>query len=173
MTDREAQLEAELQAANEKVLRIEHDTDPCPPDGIRCERLQRHEERDATRELALHQEVSAMRVVMEELAPKVQRAIEVCTVLEGRFAFLKAQGSDTMAETVAAKREAMTARDEVRAMAAAAGGEAGKAEARALQRAQRKLYLAAAAVLVAIATAVPVAVQHYWGAAPAAPAVSR
>ena len=149
------------------------DTDPCPPPGDRCERLHQHEEREASRELELHQEVVAMRTALTELAPKVQRATEVCTVLEARFSFLHAQGADTLAETVSAKREALTAREEVRAMAAQAGGEAGHAAAKALQRVQRKLYLAAAAVLIALATAIPALVQHYTGVPHAVPAASR
>jgi hypothetical protein len=149
-------------------------TDPCPPPGERCERLQQHEERDATRELELHQEIVAMRTMLTELQPKVQRAIEVCTVVEARYTYLTAQGVDTVAATVAAMRKAEEAKQEVRALAAAAGTEAGHEAAKALQRAQRKLYLAAAAVLVALATAIPALVQHYTGQIqPAVPAASR
>jgi len=109
-----------------------------------------------------------------EWGPKLERCVMVTVDLEAMFPVLKVKTEDTLRAGVRTERKAEEAMQKVDELARAAGAEAGHAAATALAKAQRKLYLASAAVLLALATAIPALVQHYtWQPQPAIPAESR
>lgn len=93
----------------------------------------------------------------------------VVSKLAARLDWVEAAGETTMAETVRGKLAHAESRAQIEMLTQVAhksGGEAGKAEATSLIRAQRKVALAAAAVLLALASAIPTAVQAYTARGP-------
>ena len=137
-------------------------TDPCPPPAPECPFGSGCPSVQSLRDLILKEHESTRKEIGK---------------LAARLDWVEASGETTMAETVKAKIARAEDKAQIEMLTEVArksGSEAGKAEARLLQRAQRKLYLAAAAVLVALATAIPVLVQHYTEhPQPLAPAASR
>ena len=131
-----------------------HDTDPtelttCPM-GDACPRFS-----------SLSDEIRHLGNVMSAEHEETRRVV---SKLSARLDWVEAAGETTMAETVKGKLAHAEARAQLEMLTQVAhksGGEAGKAEATSLIRAQRKVYLAAAALLLALASAIPVLVQAY------------
>ena len=126
-------------------------TDPCPPPAPECPFGNGCPAVQSLRDLILREHEATRKEVGK---------------LSARLDWVEAAGETTMAETVKAKiarAEDKAQIDMLTAVARKSGGEAGHEAAKSLQRAQRRLYLAAAAVLIALSTAVPALVQHYTG----------
>ena len=112
----------------------EHDQETCEPVRRMADRWLIDYAQHARATASAVASAKALSAQMADLAPKVERAIVVCTVLEARYPVLKEMGEATLHETVNARltadRALAKAEESARAIATSTADRVGKAAGR-------------------------------------------